>query len=77
MGLNHLCGFHILAPFPGTEVREKKEEYGIRILTDNWDKYDANQSVSETPYISGKEIDRILNEFVSRPEQYLASFEGK
>lgn len=56
---NH--GFHILAPFPGTEVREKKEEYGLRIFTDDWDKYDANQSVSETDFISGQEINKIAD----------------
>jgi anaerobic magnesium-protoporphyrin IX monomethyl ester cyclase len=58
---NH--GFHILAPFPGTEVREKKEEYGLRILTDDWDAYDANRSVSETDFISASEIDRIADKF--------------
>ncbi len=56
---NH--GFHILAPFPGTEVREKKEEYGLRIFTDDWDRYDANQSVSETDFISGQEINQIAD----------------
>jgi anaerobic magnesium-protoporphyrin IX monomethyl ester cyclase len=56
---NH--GFHILSPFPGTEVREKREDYGLRIFTDDWDKYDANQSVSETDYISAQEIDQIAD----------------
>ena len=27
-----LLYFHILAPFPGTEVREKAAEYGLEIL---------------------------------------------
>ncbi len=40
-------GFHILAPMPGTEVREKADEYGIRILSHDWAKYDANRPVSE------------------------------
>ncbi len=56
-------GFHILAPFPGTEVREKAEEYGMRILTSDWDKYDANQSVCESIYLPHHEVDRIVNEF--------------
>lgn len=56
-------GFHILAPFPGTEVREKAKEYGMTILTDDWDKYDANQSVCESKWISAAEIDRIVGEF--------------
>ncbi len=56
-------GFHILAPFPGTEVRDKAEEYGMRILTSDWDKYDANQSVCESIYLPHQEVDRIVNEF--------------
>lgn len=56
-------GFHILAPFPGTEVRDKAEEYGMRILTSDWDQYDANRSVCESIYLSHQEVDRIVNEF--------------
>jgi radical SAM superfamily enzyme YgiQ (UPF0313 family) len=76
-GLNPVYGFHILAPFPGTEIRDRNKEYEIRILTDDWDKYDANQAVSETPYISHEEIDRIVNEFNSDIEQHISNIEKK
>jgi len=35
------CGFAIMVPFPGTDVYEmaKKGEGGLRLLTENWDKY--------------------------------------
>ena len=56
-------GFHILSPFPGTEVRDKAESYGIRILTSDWDKYDANQAVCETVSLKRHQIDRIVAEF--------------
>ncbi|HOD15925.1 MAG TPA: radical SAM protein [Spirochaetota bacterium] len=56
-------GFHILAPFPGTEVREKAEEYGMKILTSDWDQYDANRSVCESKYLPHEEVDRIVTEF--------------
>ncbi len=62
----NLCenyGFHILAPFPGTEVRDKSNQYGINILTSDWDKYDANQSVCESKSLSHAEVDRIVNDF--------------
>jgi anaerobic magnesium-protoporphyrin IX monomethyl ester cyclase len=62
-GLCDNYGFHILAPFPGTEVRDKHEEYGIRILTSDWDRYDANQAVSETDFIPHEEIERIVRNF--------------
>jgi anaerobic magnesium-protoporphyrin IX monomethyl ester cyclase len=56
-------GYHILAPFPGTEVREMAEQYGLRILTSDWDKYDANQSVCESIHLPHQEVDRIVNDF--------------
>jgi hypothetical protein len=56
-------GFHILAPFPGTEVRDSAEKYGIRILTSDWDRYDANQSVCESVSLPHQEVDRIVNDF--------------
>ncbi|NLV68790.1 MAG: radical SAM protein [Spirochaetes bacterium] len=55
--------FHILAPFPGTEVRIKSAEYGISILTDDWDMYDANRSVCGTGGISPEKVNSIADEF--------------
>ena len=56
-------GFHVLAPFPGTEVREKKEEYGIEILTNDWSKYDANRPVCRTEGASPKDITAVLHRY--------------
>ncbi|MDA3897130.1 MAG: radical SAM protein [Desulfobacteraceae bacterium] len=41
-------GYHFLAPFPGTTVRERLEEYDLEILTDNWTRYDANTPIVKT-----------------------------
>jgi radical SAM superfamily enzyme YgiQ (UPF0313 family) len=68
--LSESHGFHILAPFPGTEVREKSESYGITILTDDWDRYDANQSVSSTGSVPPEEIDRVVAEFNAVIHEY-------
>jgi len=40
--------FHILAPLPGTELFEKLGDYGLRVLSRNWARYDANQPVTES-----------------------------
>jgi anaerobic magnesium-protoporphyrin IX monomethyl ester cyclase len=56
-------GFHILAPMPGTEVREKADEYGIRILSHDWAKYDANRPVSEPIGFSRDRMKRILADY--------------
>jgi radical SAM superfamily enzyme YgiQ (UPF0313 family) len=77
-------GFHVLAPFPGTRIREKSEEYGIRILTDDWRQYHANRAIVETPEVTPGMIDRIvidyeekvmeeIGEMVKRTERNMAT----
>ncbi|MCX6008029.1 MAG: radical SAM protein [Chloroflexi bacterium] len=51
-GLGIDYGFHLLAPFPGTTVREEQEKYDIEILTDDWDLYDANVPIVRTSLMS-------------------------
>ena len=43
-----MYGYHFLAPFPGTTVREKIQDYDLEILTDNWSLYDANDAIVKT-----------------------------
>lgn len=64
-------GFHILAPFPGTEVREKPLEYGMRIMTDDWNLYDANRSVAESVTMPYREVDRLVGEFNDSIKRYV------
>jgi radical SAM superfamily enzyme YgiQ (UPF0313 family) len=58
LGLSY--GFHLLAPFPGTEIRENSEKYGIRILTDDWSQYHANRAIVETPSVDRQTLDDIV-----------------
>ncbi len=66
-------GYHILAPFPGTEVREMCDLYGLRILTSDWDRYDANQCVADTGLVPYQEIDEIVAEFNAGIKRYVES----
>lgn len=43
-----IYGYHYLAPFPGTTVREKIQDYDLEILTSNWASYDANDAIVKT-----------------------------
>lgn len=61
--LGNWYGFHILTPYPGTEIREKAEELGLKILHDNWYRYDANQAVTETESVSADYINKVAKEF--------------
>jgi radical SAM superfamily enzyme YgiQ (UPF0313 family) len=56
-------GFHLLAPFPGTEVRERAEALGIKILTNDWSAYHANRAVVETPTVSRQRTDDFIMAF--------------
>ncbi|CAB1059026.1 Radical SAM domain protein [Olavius sp. associated proteobacterium Delta 1] len=53
-------GFHLLAPFPGTEIRENSDQYGIKILTDDWSEYHANRAIVETPGVDRQTLDKIV-----------------
>ena len=64
-------GFHILAPFPGTEVREQADRLGVRILTDDWSKYDANRAVVETASVSHRELEAVVVDWENQFDQYL------
>ncbi|MEN6475331.1 MAG: radical SAM protein [Syntrophaceae bacterium] len=45
-------GYHLLAPFPGTTVREELSQFDLTILTDDWNLYDANVPVVCTSGLS-------------------------
>ena len=62
------CGHHLLAPFPGTEVREKSNAFGLKILTQDWSEYHANRAVVETPSVSKEMLDDVV---INWERQYL------
>lgn len=43
-----IYGYHFLAPFPGTTVREKIDDYDLEIITNDWNRYDANDAIVKT-----------------------------
>jgi anaerobic magnesium-protoporphyrin IX monomethyl ester cyclase len=63
--LGSLYGYHFLAPFPGTTVREEVEKYDLEILTDDWTRYDANSAIVRTSRLTPEEMDRFVAEFES------------
>lgn len=67
-----LYGFHILAPFPGTEVRSRAADYGLEILTSDWRSYDANHVVSRTPGADPAAIQAVADEYEQTIERYVA-----
>ncbi|MCD6570640.1 MAG: cobalamin-dependent protein [Deltaproteobacteria bacterium] len=56
-------GYHFLAPFPGTTVREEIERYDLEILTHDWSRYDANSAIVRTSKLSPEETESFVAEF--------------
>ena len=69
MGVSH--GFHILAPFPGTDVRERIEEYDLQILSDDWRRYHANRAIIRTAEVGPETIDAIVIDGERQFDQWL------
>src|SRR5215831_8957496 len=71
-----LYGFHILAPFPGTEVRDRAADYGLEILTNDWTQYDANHVVTRTTGTTAGVLKAVADEYETTMERYLRYQDG-
>ncbi len=58
-------GYHFLAPFPGTTIRENAQAYDIEILSDDWDLYDADHAIVQTSHLSARDIESFVNNAVA------------
>ena len=67
--LDILYGFHLLAPFPGTTVREKIDEYDLEILSDDWDLYDADNVIVKTSHLEPHEIKSFVDQATLKVKQ--------
>ena len=70
-------GFHLLAPFPGTEIREHCDQYGIQILTNNWSRYHANRAIVETPTVKRRMLDAVVVRWENEYNQLLANIKHR
>lgn len=75
--LGLLYGFHLLAPFPGTEVRERSAALGLRILTDDWSQYHANRAVVETATVPRSMLDEVAIGWETGFNRYLGEIRDR
>jgi anaerobic magnesium-protoporphyrin IX monomethyl ester cyclase len=61
-------GFHMLAPLPGTELYCRANDYGIRILSRNWARYNANEPITETATMSREMVREVMAIYDGRIE---------
>ena len=55
-------GYHFLAPFPGTAIREHIDDYDLEILTDDWSRYDANRAIVRTAALAPEQMNAFVDE---------------
>ncbi len=57
------CALHVLALFPGTELWNRAKEFGIRILTNDWSRYNANEAITETEGVTQERLNQVMKEY--------------
>ena len=62
-------GFHILAPMPGTPLYDRAGDYGIRLLTRDWSRHDANRVITELPTISVETMKGVVGSYEEHVEK--------
>lgn len=70
-------GFHMLAPFPGTAVREEADRYGLTILSNDWSDYHANHAITETAWADRETQEAVVAEIEGVPAQQFAELAGR
>ena len=70
-------GFHLLAPFPGTSVRDEHKKYGIRILSDDWNDYHANRAIVETQSVSAAMMNEKVIDWENKYLAYLGDIQER
>ncbi|MCP3951403.1 MAG: B12-binding domain-containing radical SAM protein [Desulfobacterales bacterium] len=70
-------GFHLLAPFPGTEVRENCDAYGIKITTNDWRRYHANRAIVKNAGIQPEVLDKVAADWMQRFDLWLGDVEKR
>jgi radical SAM superfamily enzyme YgiQ (UPF0313 family) len=65
--LDVIYGYHFLAPFPGTEVKENIHQYDLEILSDDWAMFDANRPIVRTSSISPDDLENFVDQYFMQP----------
>lgn len=69
MGVLH--GYHLLAPFPGTDVRENRQAYDIQIMSNDWNDYHANRAIVRTAAVDRQTLDDIVKDWQNHFDLWL------
>ena len=59
-------GYHFLAPFPGTDIKENIDQYDLELLTNNWNDFDANRPIVRTSCLYPEDMNWFVENYYSR-----------
>jgi anaerobic magnesium-protoporphyrin IX monomethyl ester cyclase len=62
---------NLLTPYVGTEVREKAEEWGIQVLSDDWRQYGQGEPLTSTPTVTPWHLSRAVGKYRRGLRKYL------
>lgn len=66
---------HVLAPLPGTPLYENREEYGIELISEDWERINADEPVTrvitEDGVLSPGELENALDDYLRRSGESL------
>jgi anaerobic magnesium-protoporphyrin IX monomethyl ester cyclase len=62
---------NLLTPYVGTEVREKAEEWGIRVLSNDWRLYGQGDPLTSTPTVTPWHLSRAVGNYRKGLGKYL------
>ncbi len=71
-GMGASYGIHLLAPFPGTAIRERQAEFDVTFLTDDWSQYHANRAIVETPTVKAAQLNAVVDAWHRSFDQLMA-----
>lgn len=69
-------GIHLLAPFPGTAVREQQKNFDLKILSTDWSEYHANRAIVETKEVKAAQLNAIVDEWTRNIEELFVAAIG-
>lgn len=76
-GTKALYGYHYLVPFPGTTVRENIQDYDLEIMTNDWDRYDANDAIVRTSAMLPRDLHAFGTSYNKEMEEDLNKIERR
>jgi radical SAM superfamily enzyme YgiQ (UPF0313 family) len=62
---------NLLTPYVGTEVREKAEEWGVQVLSDDWRRYGQGDPLTSTPTVTQWHLSRAVSKYRKGLRKYL------